>query len=64
MDDFWLMGVYGHPDPSRRVETWNLVRSLRPSVVGSWFLFEDFNEVLDVSEKWGGRIRVESNGGF
>ncbi|KAF5449841.1 hypothetical protein F2P56_030246 [Juglans regia] len=48
-------GVYGHPDASNRYLTWNLMRTLCPSTSGPWLVGGDFNEVLYLHEKRGGR---------
>ncbi|KAF5464386.1 hypothetical protein F2P56_014464 [Juglans regia] len=59
-DDSWFFtGVYGQPDPSRRHETWNLLRSLKVPSDKGWLLMGDFNEVLSPNEKCGGRIRTD-----
>lgn len=50
--------VYGHPEGSQKRHTWTLPRRLTGLFSFPWLYFEDFNEILDLREKLGGR---ESN---
>ncbi|XP_042944683.1 uncharacterized protein LOC122278570 [Carya illinoinensis] len=52
-------GVYGQPEASKRHKTWNLLRSIKIPSDQGWFLMGDFNEVLSVNEKVGGRARTD-----
>lgn len=46
----FLIGVYGHPEPSWCLETWSLIKSIKNSEDRPWMVFDDFNEVLEFSE--------------
>lgn len=48
-------GVYGNPKKSRRRHTWEL---LRDQFRIPWFCCGNFNAVLSMNEKTGGRIKV------
>ncbi|XVF71960.1 hypothetical protein PTKIN_Ptkin12aG0082200 [Pterospermum kingtungense] len=48
---------YGHPETSRRCETWNLLRRLKDLSVLPWLCVRDFNEILFDYEKRGGATR-------
>lgn len=52
-----LTGIYGHPETSKRMETWNLLRRLKRDSTEAWMVFGDFNEIFSHKEKWGGRDR-------
>lgn len=54
-----LTGVYGHLEPKYRSTIWNSICSLGGTVDISWIVFGNFNEVLYLSEKWGGRAQLE-----
>jgi hypothetical protein len=54
-----LSGFYGHPDATKRVEAWSLLRNLAQMQPEPWVVVGDFNEVLFTSEKWGGCTRSE-----
>lgn len=54
-----IMGVYGHPQIDRRDEVWSLIKSLSVGVNFPWLVFEDFNEILNQLEKYGGNYRSE-----
>ena len=49
-----LTGFYGHPDPSKRMEAWNLLRHIARIEPMPWVCFGDFNEILSADEKYGG----------
>jgi exonuclease III len=53
-------GFYGHPDVSKRVEAWALIKYLAQMDSFPWVCIGDFNEVLTTSEKWGGSGRANS----
>ena len=43
---YWhLTGFYGHPETTRRVESWCLLKSLRGSSQLPWLVVGDFNEI-------------------
>ncbi|KAL9441947.1 hypothetical protein AB3S75_020450 [Citrus x aurantiifolia] len=50
-------GVYGHPETSQRHHTLTLLKSLAGTFSLLWYCFGDFNEVLYLHEKSGGRDR-------
>jgi exonuclease III len=50
-----LTGFYGHPDASKRIEAWNLLRHLHTLSLEAWLCVGDFNEIIDDSEKCGAR---------
>ncbi|KAF4386854.1 hypothetical protein F8388_006809 [Cannabis sativa] len=52
-----LTCFYGHPDALQRKFSWELLRNIRKEVFGPWLCIGDFNEVVSLSEKVGGRIR-------
>jgi hypothetical protein len=47
-------GFYGHPDVGKRQETWSLLRCLKNLDPEPWLCVGDFNEILHLSEKYGG----------
>ncbi|XP_059436330.1 uncharacterized protein LOC132169290 [Corylus avellana] len=49
-----LTGFYGHPDPSKRRESWGLLRHLATLSPKPWMCMCDFNEIVGQGEKWGG----------
>lgn len=49
-----FMGFYGHPKAHKRHEAWNLLRHLKLMMPTPWICVEDFNEILDLSKKYGG----------
>lgn len=54
MDDLreWrCTGIYGNPEASNKVSTWNLIRTLHSIEQIPWLLGGDFNEVLHLHEK-------------
>jgi ribonuclease HI len=53
-------GFYGHPDVSKRVEAWALIKHLAQLDPIPWVCIGDFNEVLTTSEKLGGSGRANS----
>lgn len=57
--EWYLTGVYGYPNTACRIETSNLIRFLCRLDEKSWLVFCDFNEILGLYEKWGGRDRRE-----
>jgi hypothetical protein len=53
-------GFYGHPVPSKRYEAWALLRHLARLNPVPWVCVGDFNEIVELSEKWGGSSRPNS----
>ena len=39
--------MYGHPETSRKVHTWNLLRRLSSLSKSLWVCSGNFNEILD-----------------
>lgn len=55
----WMItGIYGQP-MIQRVETWNLIKSLRSEDDSPWLVFGDFNKITCQGEKNGGCPRSE-----
>ena len=50
-------GVYGHPKSDQKKFTWELLRRLNTLSSLQWLCFGDFNEVLNLNEKLGGKDR-------
>ncbi|XP_059436383.1 uncharacterized protein LOC132169350 [Corylus avellana] len=50
-------GFYGHPEASKRHEAWALLRYLGHLDPLPWMCIGGFNEVVNGTEKWGGRMR-------
>ena len=56
--DVWhLTGFYGHPNTSKREETWTLLESLASISLLPWLCIGDYNEITKVAEKEGGNER-------
>jgi hypothetical protein len=55
-----LMGFYGHPDPSKRMESWSLLSLLKNFAPIPWLCASDFNEITHQAEKPGACCRQES----
>ncbi|KAF4358315.1 hypothetical protein F8388_014585, partial [Cannabis sativa] len=55
---WYFTGLYGNPDASQRRFSWQLLRDLRKEVWGSWLCIGDFNKIVSLSEKVGGRDRL------
>ena len=53
-------GFYGQPDVARRHEGWDILKHLANFNPEPWLCIGDFNEVLYMSEKWGGGRRSNS----
>ncbi|BFG40545.1 hypothetical protein CerSpe_268190 [Prunus speciosa] len=53
-----LTGFYGCPQSADRSFSWNLLSTLGQHSSLPWICFGDFNEILSVSEKRGGRTRA------
>lgn len=54
-----LIRVYGHLKPTHRTDVWNLICSMGGSIDIPWVMFDDYNEILHLTKKWGGRARPE-----
>ena len=52
-----LTGFYGHPETSKREETWTLHESLGQTNHLPWLCIGDFNEITSQFEKVGGCLR-------
>jgi ribonuclease HI len=52
-------GFYGHPDPSKRSESWSLLSLLKSFAPMPWLCVGDFNEITHQAEKSGASRRRE-----
>ncbi|KAF4392031.1 hypothetical protein F8388_004360 [Cannabis sativa] len=52
-----LTCFYGHPDAAQWKFSWELLRNIRAGVHGAWLCIGDFNEIVSLAEKVGGRTR-------
>ncbi|XP_059436088.1 uncharacterized protein LOC132169016 [Corylus avellana] len=52
-----LTGFYGQPNASKRMEGWSLLRHIAKLEPEPWVCVGDFNEILNLSEKFGGHGR-------
>lgn len=50
-------GFYGHPNPSKRHNSWELLKSIKSMSDLPWLMGGDLNEILYNSEKKGGAVR-------
>lgn len=48
-------GYYGFPEKRKRVESWNMIRSLSTKSVLPWCIIGDFNDMVSLEEKRGGQ---------
>lgn len=53
-------GVYGHPEGSKKRHTWTFPRRLTSLFSFPCLCFRDFNDIIDLREKLGGRERNQS----
>lgn len=56
---WFLTGMYGQLNASKRGETQALIFSLRNNEGSTWIVLGDFNEIAYQSEKWGNRLNPE-----
>ncbi|XVF59199.1 hypothetical protein PTKIN_Ptkin07bG0256200 [Pterospermum kingtungense] len=54
-----LTGIYGEPDTNLRSQTWSLLWTLARDNSLPWLCLGDFNELMWLSEKEGGRLIPE-----
>ncbi|KAF4354333.1 hypothetical protein F8388_022995 [Cannabis sativa] len=52
-----LTCFYGNPEASQRKFSWELLRNISREVQGAWLCIGDFNEIVSLAEKVGGRIK-------
>ncbi|KAK4394019.1 hypothetical protein Sango_1872700 [Sesamum angolense] len=50
-------GIYGQPDTNQRFQTWQLLSLLHAQSQKTWLCADDFNKIIDQSEKLGGPTR-------
>jgi ribonuclease HI len=50
-------GFYGQPEAPRRHEAWALLKHLALFEPRPWMCMGDFNEIVNGTEKWGGKVR-------
>jgi hypothetical protein len=53
-------GFYGNPNPSKRGESWDLLRHLKHFFPQPWLCVGDFNEITEQHEKEGANVRKKS----
>lgn len=54
----WLLtGFYRQPVVSKRRQSWNLLRLLKPAPSIPWLCMEDFNEIVSQDENYGASFR-------
>ena len=53
-NEWQFTGFYGEPKTQRRIESWNLLRSLDKKFQILWLCAGDFNELMKGDEKLGG----------
>jgi hypothetical protein len=47
-----LTGFYGHPNSSRRADSWDLLKHLHTCIPVPWLCVGDFNEIMEQAERW------------
>ncbi|KAF4355150.1 hypothetical protein F8388_026075 [Cannabis sativa] len=52
-----LTCFYGNSDASQRRFSWELLRNIKREIHGPWLCVGDFNEIVSLAEKNGGRVR-------
>ncbi|XP_075663039.1 uncharacterized protein LOC142632542 [Castanea sativa] len=56
-NEWRFTGFYGEPDTQKRIESWDLLRSLNHKFRVPWLCAGDFNELVRSEEKLGGNRR-------
>ena len=60
-DEVWrFTGFYGAPETQHRMNSWNILRLLHSQSSLPWCCAGDFNELVSLDEKRGGRPRTKS----
>ncbi|XVE86172.1 hypothetical protein DITRI_Ditri18aG0014600 [Diplodiscus trichospermus] len=54
-----LTGFYGEPNTNQHDSSWSLLRRLGSGNQGAWVCMGDFNEILWLTEKEGGRLKSD-----
>lgn len=54
---WWFIGIYGHLETGMKRHTYELLYCLNSSFYLLWVCEGDFNKVLELNEKIGGRVR-------
>jgi exonuclease III len=63
-DRVWkLTSFYGHPDWTKRHESWALLRHLQQFHLVPWLVIGDFNEIVSQNEKFGAVMTRETQMG-
>lgn len=46
IQEYFLIGVYGHLELAHIGEVWSLIKSIGRRMLSPWVVFGDFNEIL------------------
>lgn len=57
--DWRITFFYGHPETSKRADTWNLLKRLNDQMTIPWICIGDYNEILCDGDKNGGATRPD-----
>jgi hypothetical protein len=61
LDKEWLFArFFGHLEHQKRFEAWVILEYLARHCMTAWVCIGNFNEVVDMSEIWGGRRRARN----
>jgi hypothetical protein len=55
-----LTDFYGNLEVAKRHEGWNLLKCLKNKAPTPWLCVGDFNEIVSMGEKWGGKDKRDS----
>lgn len=56
---WWCVGIYASTNAKIRKEEWKVLKRRKVLWGPKWILVGDFNDILSMKEKWGGRHREE-----
>lgn len=57
LDDWRFTGSYGNPNQTKRPQSWELLRRIKPMCSLPWLIGGDFNEIFYNQEKLGSNIK-------